>query len=158
MRIGIGVDVHPFCEGRPLIIGGVHVPHDRGLAGHSDADVLIHAVCDALLGALGKGDIGVHFPDTDPRYKGVDSRELLARCRALLASEGFRILNIDGVVIAEKPRMRPYIPEMIKAMAEVLAIDPEQINLKATTCEGLGFIGRREGIAAQAVCLLNKNV
>ncbi|MBI5198118.1 MAG: 2-C-methyl-D-erythritol 2,4-cyclodiphosphate synthase [Nitrospirae bacterium] len=158
MRVGIGVDIHPFREGRPLVLGGVRIPHDRGLDGHSDADVLLHAICDALLGAAGKGDIGIHFPNTDPRYKGIDSRELLARCRALLEGEGFRIVNIDGVVVAERPKILPYVSMMIKNISDILAVDPGRINLKATTCEGLGFVGRQEGIAAQAVCLLKKDV
>ena len=154
MRIGIGFDVHPFMEGRPLVLGGVRIPHERGLDGHSDADVLLHALCDALLGAAGEGDIGLHFPNTDPRYRGIDSRELLAHCRELVEKKGFRIVNVDGVVMAERPKILPHVPDMIKNISETLAVDPRSINLKATTCEGLGFIGREEGIAAQAVCLL----
>ena len=158
IRVGFGYDVHRLVEGLDFFLGGIRIPHSRGAEGHSDADVLIHAICDALLGACNLRDIGFHFPNTDPRYKGIDSRELLAHCRTLLEGEGFRIVNIDSVVVAEKPKILPYVSRMIKNISDVLAIDPDQVNLKATTCEGLGFVGRQEGIAAQAVCLLKRYV
>lgn len=154
MRVGQGYDVHAFVAGRPLILGGVHVPHDSGLAGHSDADALIHAVCDALLGAAGLGDIGRHFPDSDPRYKGIDSRKLLRQVRGLLEQGGWRVANVDATVIAQAPRLAPYLDAMKANIAGDLAVGPEQVNVKATTTERLGFIGREEGIAAQAVVLL----
>jgi 2-C-methyl-D-erythritol 2,4-cyclodiphosphate synthase len=153
MRIGQGFDVHPLAEGRKLVMGGVTIPHPKGLQGHSDADVLLHAICDALLGAAGLGDIGRHFPDTDARYAGIDSRSLLREVKKKLAS--FRILNIDATIIAEEPRMAPHIPRMIANIAADLGLEPAQINLKATTSERLGFVGRGEGIAAQAVALID---
>lgn len=153
-RIGHGYDVHRFTEGRPLILGGIEIPHSLGLLGHSDADCLLHAVMDAVLGALGEGDIGRHFPDTDPAYSGADS-VLLARRVAVLAGErGFTVGNIDVTVIAQQPKLSPYIPEMRKRVAEAFGISPEDVNIKATTEEGLGFTGNLEGIAAHAVCLL----
>lgn len=153
-RIGHGYDVHCFAEGRPLILGGIEIPHSLGLLGHSDADCLLHAVMDAVLGALGEGDIGRHFPDTDPAYSGADS-VLLARRVAVLAGErGFTVGNIDATVIAQQPKLSPYIPEMRTRVAEAFGISPEDVNIKATTEEGLGFTGNLEGIAAHAVCLL----
>lgn len=156
MRIGHGFDVHAFAEGRRLIIGGVDIPHERGLAGHSDADVLLHAICDALLGAAGLGDIGRHFPDSDPRYKGVDSRELLRHVEGLLGSAGWRVGNVDATLIAQAPRMAPHIPAMQAHIAVDLKVPAEAVNVKATTTERLGFTGRGEGIAAEAVCLINR--
>lgn len=154
MRIGLGLDAHAFADGRKLIIGGVDIPHDRGLAGHSDADVLLHAICDALLGAAALGDIGRHFPDTDARYKGADSRGLLREVAALVRRNGYAVGNVDAVIVAQAPRMAPYIETMCANIAADLSLDVGQINVKATTTEQLGFTGRREGIAAQAVCLL----
>ena len=154
MRIGHGFDVHAFAEGRRLILGGVEIPHDRGLLGHSDADVLIHAICDALLGAADQGDIGRHFPDSDPRYKGIDSRELLRHVAGLLDAGGWRVGNVDATIIAQAPRMAPHIPAMRERLAADLGISVEALNVKATTTEKLGFTGRGEGIAAEAVCLI----
>lgn len=154
MRIGHGFDVHAFAEGRRLVIGGVYIPHDRGLLGHSDADVLIHAICDALLGAAGQGDIGRHFPDSDPRYKGIDSRDLLRHVAGLLDAGGWRVGNVDATIIAQAPRMAPHIPAMRERLAADLGISVEALNVKATTTEKLGFTGRGEGIAAEAVCLI----
>ena len=150
-RTGMGYDVHAFAENRKLILGGVDIPHDRGLLGHSDADVLIHAIMDALLGAAALGDIGKHFPDTDPRYKGISSLLLLGHVSELLRSHGWVIVNIDATVIAQRPKVAPHIPQMKKNMAEVLKISESQINIKGTTTERLGFTGREEGIASQAV-------
>ena len=154
MRIGIGYDVHRLTEDRDLILGGVKIPFDKGLLGHSDADVLIHAIMDAILGALGAGDIGKHFPDTDPQYKGISSVRLLEHVADLMRQQGFEIGNLDAIVIAQKPKIGPYFQEMKEHMAQALGCSPEKINLKATTEEGLGFTGRQEGMAAQAVCLL----
>ena len=154
MRIGQGFDVHALVAGRRLVIGGVEIPHDRGLAGHSDADVLIHAVCDALLGAAGLGDIGTHFPDTDARYAGIDSRRLLREVAGLVRARDFRIANVDATIIAQAPRMAPHIPGMRANLAADLGIDPGAVNVKAKTTERLGFTGRVEGIAAEAVALL----
>lgn len=154
IRIGHGFDVHAFAEGRRLVIGGVDIPHDRGLLGHSDADVLIHAICDALLGAAGLGDIGRHFPDSDPRYKGIDSRELLRHVGGLLDARGWRVGNVDATIIAQAPRMAPHIPAMREHLAADLGISVEALNVKATTTEKLGFTGRGEGIAAESVCLI----
>lgn len=156
MRIGLGYDVHRLVENRKCILGGVDIPHEKGLLGHSDADVLIHAVMDALLGALSLGDIGQHFPDTDPQYKDISSVRLLEHVAKLVESSGYEIGNIDSVIIAQRPKCAPYIPEMRKIMAEALNILPEQINIKATTEEKLGFTGREEGIAAEAVALMIK--
>jgi len=156
LRIGIGYDVHRLVSGRPLILGGVKVPYDRGLLGHSDADVLIHAVCDALLGAAGLGDIGKHFPDSDEKYRGISSLILLRRVREMLAVAGFRVVNVDTVVVAQEPRLAPFIHGMIQQLADSLGVDTTQINIKATTTEGLGFEGRGEGISAQAVALIQK--
>ncbi len=154
IRIGHGFDVHAFAEGRRLVIGGVDIPHDRGLLGHSDADVLVHAICDALLGAAGLGDIGRHFPDSDPRYKGIDSRELLRHVAGLLEAMGWRVGNVDATIIAQAPRMAPHIPAMREHLAADLGIPLEALNVKATTTEKLGFTGRGEGIAAESVCLI----
>ncbi len=154
MRIGNGYDVHRLVEGRKLIIGGVEIEHTLGLLGHSDADVLLHAIMDALLGAAGKGDIGLHFPDTDEKYKGADSMKLLAAVADILSESGYLVGNIDATVIAQKPKLRPFIPQMEENVARVLGIDVSQVNIKATTEEHLGFTGREEGISASAVCIL----
>ena len=154
MRVGLGYDVHKLVEDRKLILGGVEVPHTLGLLGHSDADVLVHAIMDALLGAAALGDIGKHFPDTDPEYKGADSMKLMARVRDLIEEKGYVIENIDATVIAQKPKLRPYIDQMEENIAKVLHIERDQINVKATTEERLGFTGREEGMAAQAICSL----
>ncbi|MFQ5582227.1 MAG: 2-C-methyl-D-erythritol 2,4-cyclodiphosphate synthase [Mariprofundaceae bacterium] len=154
MRIGQGFDVHAFVEGRKLVLGGVVIPHPLGLAGHSDADVLIHAICDALLGAAGLGDIGQHFPDDDPQYKDADSTALLRSVVSSLSSAGWGIVNVDATVIAQQPRLAPFIAQMREQLASALGIPSAQINIKATTTERLGFTGRGEGIAAQAIALL----
>jgi 2-C-methyl-D-erythritol 2,4-cyclodiphosphate synthase len=154
IRIGQGFDVHRLVEGRRLVIGGVEIAHEKGLLGHSDADVLLHAVCDALLGAAALGDIGRHFPDSDPRYQGIDSRELLRRVAGLVREAGFVPANVDATIIAEAPRMAPHVPAMAANIAADLGIDEGCVNVKATTTERLGFAGRGEGIAAQAVCLV----
>jgi len=154
MRIGIGYDVHAFAPERALILGGETIPHDRGLAGHSDADVLVHAIMDALLGAAALGDIGKHFPDTDPEYCGADSIKLLRRVAALLASNDFVVNNVDAVVIAQRPKLSPYIEQMRMNIARALRVSPGAVSVKATTTEHLGFEGREEGIAAQAVCTI----
>ncbi|MGI5913065.1 MAG: 2-C-methyl-D-erythritol 2,4-cyclodiphosphate synthase [Syntrophomonadaceae bacterium] len=155
MRVGTGYDVHRLVKDRKLIIGGVEIPYEYGLLGHSDADVLTHALMDALLGAAALGDIGLHFPDSDPEYEGADSLKLLAAVRDMLQEKGFIVDNIDCTIIAQKPKMRPYIEKMKGNFAKTLGIDPEQVNVKATTEEGLGFTGSGEGIAAQAVCALS---
>lgn len=154
MRIGHGYDVHRFCEGRPLFLGGVEIPYEKGLLGHSDADVLLHAVCDALLGAAALGDIGRHFPDSDEAYRGIDSKRLLAKTAALLKEKGYTIGNIDATVLAQAPRLAPYIERMRETIAAVLETDVQNVNVKATTEEGLGFTGRKEGIAAHAVAII----
>ena len=154
MRIGQGYDVHRLSEGRRLIIGGVDIPYEKGLLGHSDADVLLHAVMDALLGAAALGDIGRHFPDTDEKYKGISSMELLRHVAALLQENGFLVENIDATVIAQRPKLLPYREQMVTNIASALGIEENQVNIKATTEEGLGFTGAGEGIAAQAVTLL----
>ena len=154
MRVGMGYDVHKLTEGRKLILGGVDIPWEKGLLGHSDADVLIHAVMDALLGAAALGDIGKHFPDTDPAYKGISSIKLVGHVAHLLRKQGYAEGYIDATVIAQKPKMAPHIPQMRKNMADALGIPESKINIKATTEEGLGFTGRGEGIASQAICLL----
>ena len=156
-RVGHGIDVHALVTGRKLILGGVEIPHDRGLEGHSDADVLIHAVCDALLGAAGLGDIGRHFPDTDPAYKGADSRELLCAVRRKVADAGFSVANVDATIIAERPKIAPYVRQMAANVASDLMVDAGLVNIKATTTERLGFTGREEGIAAEAVVSLVRN-
>ncbi len=154
MRAGIGYDVHKLVEGRDLVLGGVEIPYEKGLLGHSDADVLIHAVMDALLGAAALGDIGTHFPDTQEEYRGISSLELLRRVGELLEKERYMIENIDATIIAQQPKMAPHIPQMEKNVAEVLCLGDDQVNIKATTEERLGFTGRGEGIAAQAICSL----
>ena len=154
MRIGQGFDVHALVAGRKLIVGGVDIPYERGLAGHSDADVLLHAICDALIGAAGLGDIGTHFPDTDPRYKGADSRVLLRHVYDLLRRNDYRVVNVDCTVIAQAPKMAPHIPRMRENIAADLAVDVASVNVKAKTAERLGAIGRGEGIAAEAVALI----
>lgn len=155
-RIGQGYDVHQLVEGRPLIIGGITIPHEKGLLGHSDADVLLHTVADACLGAIGEGDIGKHFPDTDPEFKDADSAKLLQYIWAIVKKAGYELGNADCTIIAQSPKMAPYIEEMRMRIAELLDASVEQINVKATTTEKLGFTGRSEGIAAQAVVLLVK--
>lgn len=154
MRIGMGYDVHKLVEDRDLIIGGVKIPFEKGLLGHSDADVLLHAIMDALLGAAALGDIGKHFPDTDPAYKGISSIELLRRVGELLEEHRFLIENIDATIIAQAPKMRPYIDTMRENIAKALSIETEQVNVKATTEEGLGFTGLGQGISSQAICML----
>jgi len=156
MRIGQGFDAHALVAGRKLIIGGVEIPHEKGLAGHSDADVLIHAVCDALLGAAGLGDIGTHFPDTDARYKGIDSRKLLREVAQLLRQKKLRVANVDATIIAQAPKMAPHTAAMRANLASDLGVAPDAVNVKAKTTEKLGFVGRGEGIAAEAVALLTE--
>ncbi len=154
MRIGQGYDVHPFAEGRRLVLGGVPVDHPHGLKGHSDADVLIHAICDACLGAAGLGDLGRHFPDTDAQYKGIDSRELLKGVRERIRDHGWRVANVDSTIVAQAPRLAPYLSAMRDNIATDLGIDAGGVNIKATSPEKLGFLGREEGIAAYAIVLL----
>ncbi len=154
MRIGQGFDVHALATGRKLVLGGGEIKHDKGLLGHSDADVLLHAICDALLGAAALGDIGKHFPDSDPKYKGVDSRAFLRQVAAMLRDHGRRVVNVDATIIAQAPRMAPHIPKMVANIAADLGMDRRDVNVKATTTEKLGFAGRGEGIAAQAICLI----
>ncbi len=155
MRIGQGFDVHALAPGRKLIIGGVDIPNEKGLDGHSDADVLLHAVCDALLGAAALGDIGRHFPDSDARYKNADSRLLLREVSRLVQEAGYRIVNVDATIIAQAPKMAPHIPFMVNNIAADLGLSRGQVNVKATTTEGLGFAGRAEGIAAEAIVMLS---
>ena len=155
MRIGQGFDVHPLVAGRKLVVGGVEIPYHKGLDGHSDADVLLHAVCDALLGAAGLGDIGRHYPDTDSAYAGADSRRLLRDVARRLAAKKLKVANIDATILAQAPRMAPHMPAMAENIAADLGIEPAAVNIKATTTASLGFIGRLEGIAAQAVALLD---
>ncbi len=157
MRAGTGYDVHRLTQGRRLILGGVEIPWEKGLLGHSDADVLLHAVMDALLGAAALGDIGGHFPDTDPAYHDADSMELLAHVKRLLDQSGYQVGNIDATIIAQQPKLAPYLPEMIRNIARALDISPGQVSVKATTEEGLGFTGSGEGISAQAICLLTED-
>ena len=156
MRIGHGYDVHKLVECRDLILGGVKIPHTVGLLGHSDADVLLHALMDALLGAAGLRDIGYHFPDTDTKYKGADSRVLLRTVKKLLDEKGYRISNVDVTLLAQKPKLKPYIPQMMENIAADLALDISRVNVKATTEEGLGFTGTEQGMACHAVCLLEE--
>jgi len=156
MRVGTGYDVHRLVAGRKLMIGGVDVPYEKGLLGHSDADVLLHAICDALLGAAGLGDIGRHFPDSAPKYKGISSLMLLEEVRRLLAEAGFRVNNIDATIVAEKPKMATHIPAMVANIATAVKVDRSAVNVKATTTEGLGFAGRGEGMAAYAVGSIRK--
>lgn len=154
IRIGHGFDVHPLVAGRKCIIGGVDIPHDKGLDGHSDADVLLHAVCDALLGAAALGDIGQHFPNTDPRYKGIDSRALLRHVASLLRGQGYSVINVDATIIAEAPKLASHIAGMRANISDDLGLAVDCVNVKATTSERMGFTGRGEGIAAEAVCLI----
>lgn len=154
MRSGIGFDVHAFKTGRRLVLGGVEIEHNKGLKGHSDADVLVHAIMDALLGAAGLRDIGMYFPDTDIRYKNISSLLLLKEVKKIINDKGFEIINIDSTLILEKPKVSTYIPEMLKKLSDALEMDPGRISIKATTTEGLGFCGRGEGIAAQSIALL----
>jgi 2-C-methyl-D-erythritol 2,4-cyclodiphosphate synthase len=156
MRIGIGYDVHRLVDGRKLIMGGVEVPHEAGLLGHSDADVLVHAIMDAILGALSLGDIGKHFPDSDNAYRGISSLELLKKVAALADGKGYRVSNIDSIIVAQRPRMAPHIDEMRINISMALGIEMNAVSVKATTTEKLGFEGREEGISSQAVCLLEK--
>ncbi len=158
MRIGHGYDVHRFGSDKPLVLGGVTIPYDQGLVAHSDGNVIIHALCDALLGAAALGDIGRHFPDSDPAWRGIDSRALLRRVVALVGERGLRPGNADLTVVAEAPKLAPHVPQMIECLAKDLGLAPDRVNLKATTTEGLGFAGRREGIAAHAVVLLEESV
>jgi len=157
MRVGFGYDVHSLVPNRPLILGGIRIPYLYGLHGHSDADVLLHAICDALLGAIAEGDIGRHFPDTDPQYRDIKSTLLLERVMAKVKEKGFRLLNVDATIVAQKPKLLDFIPRMVNEIAKVLEIDTSRINVKATTTEGLGFTGRGEGIAAYAVALVEEN-
>jgi len=154
MRIGMGYDVHRFTDDRPLMLGGVEIPHDRGLLGHSDADVLVHAVCDALLGAAGMGDIGLHFPDTDERYRNVSSLLLLKRVGKMLSESGFSVINLDATVLAERPKIAPHRPAMERNIARCLNLPEALVNIKATTTEGLGSIGRGEGIGAMCIAMI----
>lgn len=154
MRIGHGYDVHRFSSDRDLILGGVKIPNDMGLLGHSDADVLLHAISDALLGAAALGDIGKHFPDTDPQFKGADSRVLLRHCVALVKEKGFKVSNIDATIVAQKPKLAPFIEEMVKNIANDCQVEISDVNVKATTEEGLGFTGELKGICAHAVCII----
>lgn len=154
MRIGYGIDFHQLVEGRDLVIGGITIPHSKGALGHSDADVLLHAICDALLGAACLGDIGVHFPDTSSEFKNIDSKILLGRVKALITAEGYAIVNIDASLCLEKPKIKPYIPDMQEAIAGILDIGLRDVSIKATTTEKMGFVGREEGLVAHAVCLL----
>lgn len=155
-RIGQGFDVHKFAEDRPLIIGGIEIPHEKGLIGHSDADVLLHTVADACLGAIGEGDIGRHFPDTDPEYKDADSAQLLIHVWKLVKDKGYTLVNIDCTIMAQRPKMSPHIDKIRARIAELLETESDRVNVKATTTERLGFVGREEGIAAQAAVLLTK--
>ncbi len=157
MRVGFGYDVHPFASDRPLVLGGITIPYLFGLKGHSDADVLVHAICDALLGAIAEGDIGRHFPDTDPRYRDIKSTILLKRVMDKVREKGFHLLNVDTTIVAQKPKLSEIIPRMVKEIANVLEIEAGRVNVKATTTEGLGFTGREEGIAAYAVAMVEED-
>ncbi|MBQ6957320.1 MAG: 2-C-methyl-D-erythritol 2,4-cyclodiphosphate synthase [Bacteroidales bacterium] len=155
-RVGNGYDVHQLAAGLPLVLGGVKIPHSKGCVAHSDGDVLIHALCDALLGALALGDIGQHFPDTTDEYAGIDSKILLTRVAAMIRSAGWDIVNVDNTLLAQKPKIAPFVPQMRQTLAEVLCLPVESVSVKATTTERLGFVGREEGIAAYATCLLRR--
>ena len=155
-RVGNGYDVHQLAEGLPLVLGGVRIPHTKGCVAHSDGDVLIHALCDALLGALALGDIGQHFPDTSDDYAGIDSRILLARVAAMVRQAGWEVVNVDGTLLAQKPKIAPHVPAMRQALADTLGLSLDAVSVKATTTERLGFVGREEGIAAHATCLLRR--
>jgi 2-C-methyl-D-erythritol 2,4-cyclodiphosphate synthase len=157
MRIGHGYDVHRLVAGRKLILGGVEIPHETGLLGHSDADVLLHAICDAILGAIGEGDIGKHFPDSDPAYKGVSSITLLQHVMGLAMGKGYKIGNVDATIVAQRPKLAPFIPQMAVHISAALATEADRVNIKATTTEELGFAGRAEGMAAYSVVLLEKS-
>ncbi len=156
MRIGYGIDYHQLCEGRPFWLGGVLIPHTKGALGHSDADVLLHAICDALLGAIAAGDIGTHFPDTDAAYKNIDSKILLKKCFELVNQKGYQIANIDSTVCLQAPKIKPHIPAMCEAIADCLYLSIDQVSIKATTTELLGFVGREEGVVAHASVLLTR--
>jgi 2-C-methyl-D-erythritol 2,4-cyclodiphosphate synthase len=158
MRVGFGYDVHPLVTGRPLILGGIEIHYPDGLQGHSDADVLLHAICDALLGAIADGDIGRHFPDTDPQYKEIKSTILLKKVAMRMKEKGFHLINIDATLVAQRPRLSDFIPQMVNEIARVLEIDVGRVNVKATTSEGLGFVGRGEGIAAYAMALVEEGI
>ena len=158
IRIGQGFDVHQLVEGRPLILGGIEIPYEKGLLGHSDADVLLHTITDACLGAIGEGDIGKHFPDTDPAFKDADSAVLLSEVWKLVKEKGYSLGNMDCTLMVEKPKMAPHIPSIVKRITEILHVDEEQVNVKATTTEKLGFTGRGEGIACMVVVLLTKKL
>lgn len=157
IRVGNGYDVHALAEGESLWLGGIKIEHIKGTVAHSDGDVMIHALCDALLGALALGDIGKHFPDTDNQFKNIDSKILLKRCCELVSSNGYKIGNVDTIICAQRPKLKDYIPEMQKCLASVMGIEPSQLSVKATTTEKLGFVGREEGISSYAVVLLTKN-
>ncbi len=157
MRIGIGYDVHAFAENRELVLGGVKISYHLGLAGHSDADVLLHAICDAILGALARGDIGQHFPDNDPKYKGIMSEKLLLEVVDMMIRDGYEVSNLDSVIVAQVPKLKPFIGEMVSNVSRILRVPADRVNIKATTTEFLGFEGRKEGIAAYAVVLLKDN-
>jgi 2-C-methyl-D-erythritol 2,4-cyclodiphosphate synthase len=157
MRVGFGYDVHALVTGRSLFLGGIEIPYLFGLKGHSDADVLLHAICDAILGAIAEGDIGKHFPDTDPQYRGIRSTALLKKVMSRMREKGFHLLNIDATIVAQRPKLADFIPRMVKEIAAVLDIDTGRVNVKATTTEGLGFTGREEGIAAYAVVLVGED-
>jgi len=157
MRVGFGYDVHSLVTGRSLFLGGIEIPYLFGLKGHSDADVLLHAMCDAILGAIAEGDIGKHFPDTDPQYRGIRSAALLKKVMSRMREKGFHLLNIDATIVAQRPKLADFIPRMVKEIAAVLEIDTGRVNVKATTTEGLGFTGREEGIAAYAVVLVGED-
>lgn len=157
MRVGFGYDAHALVTGRPLFLGGIEIPYLFGLQGHSDADVLLHAICDALLGAIGEGDIGKHFPDTDSQYRDIRSTVLLKRVINKIKEKGFHLLNIDATIVAQRPKLSEFIPRMVKQIADVLEIEPGRVNVKATTTEGLGFAGRGEGIGAYAVALVEED-
>ena len=155
-KIGYGIDFHQLVEGRPFWLGGIEVPHHKGALGHSDADVLLHAICDALLGAVAAGDIGTHFPDTDAQFKDIDSKILLRRCAEIIREKGYAIMNIDSTICLERPKIKPFVPAMQACIADCLGIDVDAVSIKATTTEKMGFVGREEGITAHAACLLQK--
>ncbi len=156
MRVGLGYDIHPLGKGRKLILGGIEIPHTQGLVGHSDADALVHAVCDAMLGAMGEGDLGKHYPSSDPRYKNISSLILLEEVNGLLAKKGYRLVNVDTVIVAQAPRLGPHLDTMAARLAEVLKIERGAVNVKVKSGEGLDAVGREEAIAAQAICLIEK--
>ncbi len=156
MRVGVGYDVHPLVSGRRLVLGGVEIPFEKGLDGHSDADVLVHSIIDALLGATGLGDIGTHFPPSDPRYKDISSVSLLRQVISLLRAQGWRVGNVDATIVAEQPRLTPFVPQMRRIISEAMDIGAEQVGVKSTTSKGIGFLGKGEGIAAHAVVLVEK--